>query len=300
MGMIKNKLLYEKEKAITRFNRNSVKWMQQPTVVSMSETIKLIAEKHASIARYRDAEFDIIFGRTEGYQKKDLYLSKRLKEILKKNDISKKFLVGLPDCFGKLDHFVVEAQNHWSIRLDRERVKWVKCLNTKAPYYQAQITRFYMDWADKSKCPVWYKGLKDIWNCQNVLIVEGEHSRVGVGNDLFDNAASVRRILCPSENAFDCYENILDKICQYASKDDLIFMALGPTATVLAYDLFKLGYWAFDAGHIDLEYEWMKRNVSEKIKIEGKYVNEVSGGSVVENVNDPKYLSEIICKVGIE
>ena len=207
--------------------------------------------------------------------------------------------MALPDCFGKLDHFTPAAQLHWKLRLDKERIKWVRLLNTSAPYYHAQITRFYFDWADKSSCQRWYTGLKSIWQDQNVLLVEGDKSRVGVGNDLFDNTKSVRRILCPSENAFNHYDAILAAIKAHAQKDDLIFMALGPTATVLAYDLFCAGYWAFDAGHIDLEYEWMRRGATEKVKIEGKYVNEVAGGNIVADVVDAVYQSQIIERIEV-
>lgn len=299
MGRIRNKLIYEKEKMVTRYNRSSCKWMRQPTVVGMSDTIAAIKERRASIARYGDGEFDIIFGRTEGFQKKDMALSRKLREILKKNDVSDRFLVALPDCFGDLSQFTPHAQLHWRRRLDEERVRWVRLLNTKAPYYQAQITRFYFDWADKSQCPGWYAGLKAIWDNENVLLVEGDKSRLGVGNDLFDNARSVRRLLCPSANAFDCYDEILAAIKAEAREDDLIFMALGPTATLLAWDLFQAGFWAVDAGHIDLEYEWMRMGATEKVKVAGKYVNEVSGGDQVEDTSDAVYTSQIIGKVGL-
>lgn len=300
MGRIRNKLLYEKEKALTRINRFSVHFMRQPTVLSMSETIAAVKKRRASIARFGDGEFDIIFGRAQGFQNRNKELSKRLREVLKKNHISDRFLVALPDCFGDLSQFREAAQIHWRIRLDKERIKWVRCLNTKAPYYQAQITRFYFDWADKSKCNDWYMGLKNIWDKENVLMVEGELSRVGVGNDLFDNAKSVRRILCPAENAFERYDNILEAICRHAKRTDLIFMALGPTATVLAYDLFLKGYWAVDAGHIDVEYEWMKVGAQEKIKIAGKYVNEVKDGNIVEQSDDKLFLSQVIERVGLQ
>lgn len=299
MRRIINKLIYEKEKAVIWFNRESVKWMRQPTVIGMSETIAAIKERRASIGRYGDGEFDIIFGRTEGFQKKDMALSAKLKTVLKQNNVSDRFLVALPDCFGELDHYIPLAQAHWQRRLDRERVKWVRLLNTKAPYYQAQISRFYFDWADKGQCPGWYNGLKYIWENEDVLLIEGEKSRVGVGNDLFNNARSVRRLLCPSENAFDIYEDILAAIKKEAKKEDLIFMALGPTATVLAWDLFQAGYWAFDAGHIDLEYEWMRLGATEKVKVEGKYVNEVSGGDQVTEIEDAVYMSQVVGRIGL-
>ena len=299
MGIIYNKLQYEAEKMLQRIQRSSTKWMRQPTVIGMSETISAIRSRRASISRYGDGEFDLICGRTEGFQNSNRQLAQRLRQILKKNDISPRFLVALPDCFGSLAQFTPEAQLHWQLRLDRERIKWVGLLNTKDPYYQAQITRFYFDWADKSQCPTWYQGLKAIWQDESVILVEGEKSRVGVGNDLFDNAKTLKRILCPSENAFDCYDSILAAIKKHATKDSLIFMALGPTATVLAYDLFLEGYWAVDAGHIDLEYEWMRLGVTQKTAITGKYTNEVAGGNQVANVTDSLYLDQIIERVGI-
>ena len=68
------------------------------------------------------------------------------------------------------------------------------------------------------------------------------------------------------------------------------------TATVLAWEL--AGDWAIDIGHIDIEYEWFLRNASDKIKIEGKYVNEVLGGkSNIADCKDEEYKSQIICKI---
>lgn len=300
MSIIRNKLIYEKEKAVIRYNNLNRRFVRQPVVFSMDDTIRTIREKRASIARYGDGEFDIIFGRTEGYQGCNKKLSNRLREILRCNHISERFLVGIPDCFAGLEQFIPAAQLHWKIRLEKERARWVRCLNTKYPYYNAQVTRFYFDWVDKSRCETWYADLKAIWTGENILLVEGEKSRVGVGNHIFDNAASIRRILCPAKNAFDYYDEILKEIFAQAGRGDLILMALGPTATVLAYDLFQEGYWAFDAGHFDLEYEWMKRKVTEKIKIEGKYVNEVEQGDIVSDtlVNE-QYLNEIVARVGI-
>ena len=299
MSIIRNKLLYEAEKMNMRIQRSSRKWMRQPKVIGMAETIAAIKDRRASIARYGDGEFDMIFGRNQGFQQGDTELGLRLKEILKENDLSDRFFVALPDCFGSLDHFVPSAQQHWKLRLDRERIQWVRLLNTKAPYYQAQITRFYFDWADKSQCSQWFAGLKRIWQNENILLIEGEQSRVGVGNSLFDNAKSVRRLLCPSKNAFDHYDEILSTAKKLASRNDLIFMALGPTATVLAYDLFQDGYWAVDAGHIDLEYEWMRRGVTEKVAITGKFVNEVAGGDQVADVTDELYHSQIVERIGL-
>ena len=78
----------------------------------------------------------------------------------------------------------------------------------------------------------------------------------------------------------------------------LFLIALGPTATVLAYDLTKYGYQAIDIGHFDIEYEWFLRGIKEdKVAIEGKYTNEVVGGDDVADILDNKYKNEIITMV---
>ena len=108
---------------------------------------------------------------------------------------------------------------------------------------------------------------------------------------------SIQRIICPSENAFDEYDEIFEKILEYG-KNKLILLALGPTATVLAYDLYKVGYRAIDIGHVDIEYEWFLRQVTEKVKIETKYVNEAKDGhDNIQDVNDEKYEREIIVRI---
>ena len=117
------------------------------------------------------------------------------------------------------------------------------------------------------------KMLKKIWNSKNILIIEGEKSRLGMGNDLFDNAKSIKRIICPSINAFHVYDKIIKKVINLNEKR-LILIALGPTATILAYDLHKLGFQSIDIGHVDIEYEWFLRNCTRIIPIENKYVNE--------------------------
>jgi len=129
------------------------------------------------------------------------------------------------------------------------------------------------------------------------LIIEGEKSRLGVGNDLFNNAKSIKRILCPAVNAF----NVYDKIISEAKKIDqsiLILLAIGPTSTILAYDLYKLGYQAIDVGHIDIEYEWFLRKAKKRTQIYNKFVNEALGNKFkIANVTDIKYYKEIISKI---
>ena len=127
-----------------------------------------------------------------------------------------------------------------------------------------------------------------------------------MGNDLFDNIKSIERILCPAEDAFNKYNEILNEI-KKVENSKLILLALGPTATVLAYDLHRLGYKAIDIGHVDIEYEWYLRKAETKIKIPSKYMGEqgVMGANTesklerlnIEDVDDDNYKKQIIAKI---
>ena len=75
-------------------------------------------------------------------------------------------------------------------------------------------------------------------------------------------------------------------------------LSLGPTATVLTYDLYKLGYQSVDVGHIDIEYEWFLRNATYKIQIENKYVNEADGNNYTfKVVRDKNYYKQIVAQI---
>ena len=150
-----------------------------------------------------------------------------------------------------------------------------------------------MPYKDKSITKSCFNLWKEIWNEKDLLIVEGAKTRLGVGNDLFDNVKSIKRILAPNTNAFSLIDRLFSEVKKY-SKNHLVLLALGPTATVLAYRLALEGFWAIDIGHIDIEYEWYIRNAKEKIAIPNKYVIEAKNGKNVSEFSDPIYNGQIV------
>ena len=77
----------------------------------------------------------------------------------------------------------------------------------------------------------------------------------------------------------------------------MVLIALGPTATVLATDLSNSGYQAIDIGHIDIEYEWCKMNVDDKVVVSGKFTNESENQTVVEDETNADYLAQICGRI---
>ena len=78
----------------------------------------------------------------------------------------------------------------------------------------------------------------------------------------------------------------------------MILITLGPTATILAYDLAMQGYQAIDFGQVDNEYEWFLRHATERIVIEGKSVSELAWYRIPETqIYDDRYETQIIAHV---
>jgi glycosyltransferase family protein len=266
-------------------------------IFSSEETLNEIIKNNRSISRYGDGELKIIFGKGLKFQRANKVLIKKLKKVLKSKKKGLLIGINIPYNNSYLRMYNDRAKNYYINFVERHKLKLFSLIDMNRKYYSSFITRFYMDIKDRSKIPYYIKKLKQIWDKKDILIIEGEKSRLGVGNDLFKNSKSIKRILCPARNAFNVYEKIISQ-AKKIDKSKLILLALGPTSTVLAYDLYTLGYQVIDVGHIDIEYEWFLRKAKKKIQIENKYVNEAGGNKFkIGKVKDKKYYEEIICKI---
>lgn len=278
--------LIEKEQKLKNDMKNS-----RIKILNVEESLKEIITKKKSICRFGDGEMFIILAKKGlGYQKYTPELSQKLKSILmQKQDFC---FVGIPDAINTFENITDESKAFWVNNMYEYRNNWLELLNPEMNYLTANITRLYIRYKDKSNCGKYFELLKSIWKNRDVVICEGDKTRMGVGNDLLDECKSVKRIICPAENAFDKYEIILERL-KKENKNSLFLIALGPTATILAYELSKDGFQALDIGHFDIEYEWFLRQASYKEKIENKYTNEVVGGNLANDLKDEKYLKQI-------
>ena len=266
-----------------------------PKVKGIEDTMELILHSDVSISRFGDGEMKLLAGKDIGFQKASAKLANRLKEVLQGS--LDKHVVGILNVFGSLSDYTEEIQNYFRTYLhEYNREFQYSLLNHEKTYYDAFITRPYISYKNREHAKNVFERFKRIWSNQSVLIVEGDRTRLGRGNDLFEQVKSCERIICPNEDAFEYYNEILHNIMQHG-KDKLILLALGPTATILAYDLAKAGYRALDIGHIDLEYEWYRMGATEKVIVKNKYTNEVFGGNSSLEYQDEEYEKQIIDKI---
>lgn len=279
---------------------------KKPKVENSIKTINYILQTNCSMARFGDGEFYWIFQkRAEGnFEKNSNELSLSLKKVLNSN--LSNMIVCIPDVFDNLDNLTAGAQHFWQKYLFKEGFATLRLLNKSQQYYDTQCTRPYMDYVKNNgrDFDTYFNLIKQIWKNRNVLIIEGEKSRFGVNSDILNNAKSVRRVLCPSENAFEVYDEILEKAiaCVHTINNPIVLASLGPTATILSYDLSRYNIQTIDVGHLDVEYQWFKMGASKKVSIPGKYVNEAKDKFTAELPSDilSKYYKEVIAKVGEE
>ncbi len=270
-----------------------------PKFFPIAETVERIVSEKCSIARFGDGEFAIMTGEARHkFQHWDKRLETRLKEVIRADEEG--MLIAIADNYGSLEPYNEPGKMGIRYYMTEEvRKEHRQFLDLERVYHNTYISRPYALFADnRTDAPQKrFDDLKRIWDNRNVIFVEGSLTRMGIGNDLFSNADSVRRIVAPAVHAFDKYDEILQAALRYGSADTLFLIALGPAAGVLAYDLFRSGFQAIDLGHLDLEYEWYLRGNGERCEVKYKYNNEYPEGDIVEDITDEEYHKQILCVI---
>ena len=270
---------------------------RQISVLSIDQSLDYLLEKGASVVRFGDGEMDLVAGRSIVYQDFDPELSARLREIMSMES-NERLMVCLSDVFTGLERYSIDAQNFWKVHLYYHLSDYQEIC--RAPWYGSTfISRPYIDLEDKTPSAGYFAKLKQLWQDKDLLIVEGLTSRSGVGNDLFDGARSIKRIICPSRNAYSKLEAIKQAVREQAD-NRLILTMLGPTAKVLVYDLVQEGYRALDIGHIDSEYEWFQMGARHKVKLSHKHTAEHNFDQDIEFRDDQAYDSQIVANLAQE
>ena len=155
-------------------------------IISKEETLNEIIVNKKSITRFGDGEYRLIFGENAGLQEYNETLSKRLLDIL--NSDEKNLLIGINIPYTKkdLDERTDISKSMWKSYFSGHKLKIARIINKKKIYYSALISRFYSTFKDKTNSLKYILNFKKIWNNRDVLIIEGEKTRVGIGNDLLN------------------------------------------------------------------------------------------------------------------
>lgn len=271
-----------------------------PNIDSTADSLRLLIETGGSISRFGDGELNTLLGGGQKFQQYDESLASRLIEILESAGVNEpNHYVAIPRSMASLRGLTGESKSFWLIWSAQNRKEMKRFYGKGRHYLDSQISRFYINRRNREDSSAYLASWKNLWAGKRILLVEGALTRFGVGSDLFENAESVHRVLCPASDAWASYDRILEATREQIRllSVNLVLIALGPAATVLAFDLSGDGVQAIDAGNLDIEYEWYRREVRKRVPIEGKYSHEVEGGTDVADATDRKYLEETVARV---
>ena len=262
-------------------------------IQTMDETLDELIHTKKSMIRVGDGEMTLVRGADIPSQKRNHEIGEKIKSLMKYEHDN--LIIALPDIFNDLEEYHEKAKSFWKEHLFFHRRYYRSYCNRDKTYGQAFVTRGYYILSDKSPSAGWFAKIKKIWTDKDIVIVEGAVTHNGVGNDLFGAASSISRIICPSQNAIEVYDEILTA-CGCHSIDCLFIVSLGATAKLLVEDLFLKGYRALDMGNVDMEYEWFLRKAEGKLALEK---NSITSYKANEAAGYTGYLAQIVKVVGV-
>ncbi len=227
-----------------------------PQIKNNFQTIEELKNTNKSIIRFGNGDFDILKGNSMPYQKYDKYIADTLKTICYEND--ENLMTGIPEPYYDFPIELVESSKRFILNWFPKWHKIIeKYINYEKIYYSTHISQafpVYRQYDFKNH----YNNLKEIWNNKKITVITGDRVYNNIEHNIFENAESINYIYGPTENAFDEYENLKNRIFN-TEKDNILIFALGPAGKVLAYDMYKAGYRVLDLGHIIKDYDFYKK-----------------------------------------
>lgn len=201
-----------------------------PKVVSESATLDLVVSGR-SLSRYGDGELKMCDGASIKSQAHDPALQVRLREVIQRPG---NCLVGIPNIYS-----ATPKAEHWN-----KHTKYSRLLAPGIDYVSAFVTR--PDSAPWINTTDYWDRLESLWLGQDVTLVRGS-SKSLTADDLI-GAGTITEIIAPRQQAWAEYEELLRRVGTPARA----LICLGPTATVMAFDLCARGVHAVDLGHVGM------------------------------------------------
>lgn len=259
-------------------------------VMSVEETIRSLQDGEKSLVRFGDGEFAMMRGVSLALQAQDPELTRSMQEILRNDE--PELIVTIPQIFDGLSMYRKSSQKFWKDHLLFNRKFYDRYCISDRPYGSTSFSRPFITAStdERKRCPSYFTEIRRIWEGRHVLVVEGEATHNGVGNNLFAECAGVRRILCPPADAYAVLPDITARCRELVQPDEIVLVSLGPAAKPLVRTLFREGIRVIDIGNLDKEYEWFLQKAEEKCALAK---NSVLGREANERAGYQEYLEQV-------
>ncbi len=214
-----------------------------PKVWTEEQTIRHMLAHRSSICRFGDGEFKLIIGRRhKSFQDINQELNEKMLDVLH-SDVANILIAIHPV------HDYEGLGRIWQKYIIRMGSRILSLLDKNREYPSTGVFRL-LPLENKTAFLTRIQLIKQLWQNRKIVFVVGRNSRFTFEPELFNNVKSIDYIYAPPKNAFAEYASIIDQVLHYDGEDYLILIVLGPTATVMAFDLARQGYQAIDFGQM--------------------------------------------------
>ena len=209
-----------------------VRW--HPPVLSRWESVEIIVREKASVARFGDGEYKQMRNKNMRRQRHSKELASRLREILYSD---------APNFYSAvLEPVLIDREQDVSDTRKRTLVHNYRIL------VKLDRRRRLSAWISQAYSIEYIDLVKRIWHHRDVVLITNPDTREkAMSCGLFANANRVDFISVTITHAFSQYDAVFRQ-AKSAPTGTLFILACGPTATVLAFDLYQLGFQAVDIG----------------------------------------------------
>ena len=248
---------YPPPKGARSYHRCTVE--RTPHVSGFLESAQYLLWTNSSLARFGDWEVTLMMQLS---QTNSTFFNRTLSELLLTafTDRVPNLRLGLIDTFAGFTEARQALMDYYFAR-DYYRRWMLDHVAFDQQYLQTAITAPYAQ-SYSTNCLLLdqiYQTLRQIWQDKDIVLLRGNNSQ-HYQYDIYDNARSSKILYAPRYHAEREYES-LKKLLLEEPEDKLVILSCGPTCTVLAYDLARVGRRALDLGHLNKDYDWYKRGV---------------------------------------
>ena len=232
-----------------------------PYITPVLETAQHLLYTNASLARIGDVELQLMMNKSFWKQEASSELSDKLLTILRSNDPT--LMIGLQDFYSGCPQIAEGYAISWN-----NQTSFRNFVLTHAPldkqYFATLISSPYATntWTHCILFDQFYQTLRQVWKDKDLVILRGDNKQE-YQYDIFDTAHHQSIYYAPRYQAWSAYKELKEKLMK-ENADQLFILSIGPTATVLTYDLHQAGRRAFDLGHLSKDYnDYMHKIVSK-------------------------------------
>lgn len=219
-----------------------------PRVLDEWQTLRTVVNTRCSLARIGDGEIKLMLEHSCKGQQADPGLGKQLRRIAERGS-DDAVLVGIPRVYGS-----ALRNHHKAAFWDRYATEERSAFYRGRLYHSSFVTR--PDHFPVLDCPEFWALWRSIWQDRPVLYVKGCTTPEPRVPEMLDNACLVDPMPAPPRDAWAAHDALLADCRTWAAAhgDGVVVLCLGPTATVLAAELGRLGHQACDLGHAPSYY----------------------------------------------